>query len=210
MAKLLDNSLEDKLNSLHELMYDSAGMYYIKDHDGNYLYANKNQLSYLGSDKPEDMFGRTDYETPWARHADILRNNDHRAIKNENLVMANEVMENCEHELFLIVSHKKPFLHNGKVIGVCGTSLEVCYSLDIKDKEFTPQMEFLDIRRHNKLKLTVKQKQALYYILQGLSAKDVANRMFISKRTIEHHLEAIKYVNNYASLKEILLAVKTA
>ena len=57
------------------------------------------------------------------------------------------------------------------------------------------------------LDITMKQKRVLFYLLKGFTAKEIADRVCSSKRTIEHHIEAIKDSQGYASSRELCLYV---
>jgi DNA-binding CsgD family transcriptional regulator len=74
--------------------------------------------------------------------------------------------------------------------------------------ELTETTEFVDIKRQYLLTLTRRQKQTLYWLLRGHSAKMTAARLSISHRTVEHHVENIKNNNHYKSTREIMLNVR--
>ena len=75
------------------------------------------------------------------------------------------------------------------------------------DKRFDEQEELLKVYTHilkDKLnivinpepikiiELTSREKQCAYYLLQGLTAKETGNQLFLSARTVEKHLDSLK------------------
>lgn len=67
---------------------------------------------------------------------------------------------------------------------------------------------YINISKKLPLTLTTKQCACLNLLLKGLTAKQIANNLNISFRTVQHHIDAIKDNNNLGSTKEILLHVK--
>lgn len=63
---------------------------------------------------------------------------------------------------------------------------------------------FFDKRTKQPLLLTKKQRRCLELAMTGLGAKQIALELHLSFRTIQHHLDAIRHNNAYASIKELL------
>jgi DNA-binding CsgD family transcriptional regulator len=47
------------------------------------------------------------------------------------------------------------------------------------------------VTQHNPASLTARELEALTLFAQGLRSADVADRMFLSRKTIDHHVSAI-------------------
>ena len=69
-------------------------------------------------------------------------------------------------------------------------------------------VEFVDLRLQRELQLTQRQREVLHALLSGYCVKQIASRLAISKRTVEHHLQAIKTENQLKSIQDILLNVR--
>lgn len=69
-------------------------------------------------------------------------------------------------------------------------------------------VEFVDLRMQRELQLTNRQREVLHALLNGYCVKQIASRLMISKRTVEHHLQAIKTENQLKSIQDILLNVR--
>lgn len=59
------------------------------------------------------------------------------------------------------------------------------------------------------LNLSPQQKQCLSLLLTGMSAKDIAQKMDLSSRTVEHYLAEIRRKNGYGSIKQLLSSVRS-
>ena len=45
---------------------------------------------------------------------------------------------------------------------------------------------------YEEVSLTKRQTDCLYYLVQGMTVKQIAETMSLSARTVEHYLEAVK------------------
>jgi DNA-binding CsgD family transcriptional regulator len=200
-------SLDERLDSFHRVMFDSPGYFFIKDMAGRFLYSNKNLLLETGSNTLSSLLGKTDFMTPWERYATVYTQADHKVTTTKAPFQQQELIENYKKETILLTTHKKPFYHGDKLIGIHGASLQIPPSCLGQRTTFSEGMEFVDLQRGQRLTLTSRHKQILYYVLKGHPAKQIAAILGISYRTVEHHIESIKTTNRYASIKSLLLAV---
>ena len=197
----------EQIASLHAVMYDSLGYFFMKDLHGRYLYANKNLLKDAGRSQPRDLLGKTDMDTPWAAHAQNYSGHN-RSIAQEQRCKKGQVLLTTHKRGTIILSaHGKPFYEDGTVIGSCGASLEIPLTAVEDGVAFTSHMEFVDRKSNKVLNTTTRQKEVLYWLLQGGSAKEIEQKLCVSRRTVEHHIGAIKANNSYLFVKEILLHV---
>ena len=110
---------------------------------------------------------------------DLLRFIDHHNLLNDNLI-ANAFVDNN-------------FIFHMPVMTV--------------EKDDSKKIYF-NSKTNLTLLLTRKQRICINYLTQGLAAKEIANQLNLSHRTIQHHLEEIRQKNSFASLKELLLSIK--
>jgi hypothetical protein len=202
-----NRELDSRLAAIHDIMFSSPGYFYIKDAQGHLLYVNQSLLLAAGYTDINDMLGTTDFNTPWGEHAAGYQQIDQQVMKFMSAFKNRELIESSQKEVYPLATHKKSFYHNDKLVGVCGISVEVPTHTLNQNQPFTESTEFIDMHRHKKLSLTRKQKKILHWVLKGLSSKEVANNICLSHRTVEHHISGIKYLNQYSSLKDILLNV---
>ena len=196
--------LQNKLDAIHELMYESPGNFYIKDLRGRYLFLNVGVSNHADC----DLLGKTDFDAPWGEYAGWYQKCDSRAIVSSDCVKIHELLKDHEKNVMCVSTHKKPFYSNGELIGACGVTLEIPVSSLNADVVLTEKTTFIDVSAKSELVLTGRQRQILYWVLRGYSVSSVANHLCISFRTVEHHLAAIRESNAYTSLKEVLLHVR--
>jgi hypothetical protein len=67
---------------------------------------------------------------------------------------------------------------------------------------------FLDLRTGLFLVVTDKQANYLNLFLQGLTAKQIAEQVHRSFRTVQHQLDSIRHSNQFSSSKAMLLNIK--
>ena len=201
-----NKSLMDRVQSIHDIMFDSCGYFFIKDLKGKFIYLNKNLLDATGR-RMAEFLGKTDYDSPWAKYGEIFARNDSMVLPETSPTKMLEITETHDKRTFLLLSHKKPFYHDGKRIGICGTSLEVADTCFHNKKPFSKDIVFFDVRKGEIARLTYMQKQVAFYLLHGLSAKEISARLSRSRKTIERHVMEIKYTNEYRSIKELLLSL---
>jgi DNA-binding CsgD family transcriptional regulator len=80
-------------------------------------------------------------------------------------------------------------------------------SWDRKNLYISPFYSFLDKETGTILNLSEQKKHCLYFLLQGKSAKEIAQEMHLSSRTVEHYLAEVRRKNGYASIKQLLARV---
>jgi DNA-binding CsgD family transcriptional regulator len=200
-------SLQTRLDVINECMCESPGYYYITDISHRALYVNNNLLADAG--KPlSNVLGKTVFCEESEKYEFLYRRNDRWVLGKKRGIQVYEVVENYKKETFIVATQKEPFLHMGEVVGVCGISVKLPVVDMMPQVGCSQPLFFVDIQRKQDLQLSLRQREVLYFTLQGLCAKSVANRLQVSSRTVEHHLEAVKEVNGYASIKEILLQVR--
>ena len=67
---------------------------------------------------------------------------------------------------------------------------------------------FFDRKTGLILNVSLQQKNCLSLLLNGISSKEIAQKMNLSHRTVEHYLAEIRRKNGYASIKQLLSYVK--
>ena len=202
---MASQSLTSYLQSIHELMYDAPGNFFIKDLKGYYLYANKGVEQLAG----ESVEGKTDFMTPWACYADRYREGDQLVVHKNQRLQESQLIKDYQRIVLPRISHKKAFYHNGVLVGSSGITLSIPDDQLTNQMSYSHRISFFDMRRRQELVLSPRHHQILYWLLKGYSAPQVAAQLFISKRTVENHMQAIKEENGYDSSRELLLQVRS-
>lgn len=168
---------------------------YWKDKAGKYISANKYFLELNEMKKPEDLVGKNDFDLGWPCQAPILHINDQQVVHTE---MTRTYIEPVQVGLDVcwFLSHKQPlYSKTGKITGVFGQSIL------IKDNQF--ENDSLNDNPINKpkcdlgqkvlnLELTQRQSQCLYYLILGMTAKQIGKIINLSPRTVEFYINQLK------------------
>lgn len=79
-------------------------------------------------------------------------------------------------------------------------------------EEVTQQAYHLNLISNKNTRITVKELDAALYFCQGLSMKEIGIKLKVSPRTIESHLQSVKYklgCHTSAQLKQVFLSTKS-
>lgn len=68
---------------LDNILRNTPGSIYWKDKEGRYLGCNAFQASMAGVSSAAEMIGKTDYELPWKKSADVIRATDKRIMETQ-------------------------------------------------------------------------------------------------------------------------------
>jgi DNA-binding CsgD family transcriptional regulator len=166
---------------------------YWKDRDGKYLANNDTQAQHSGYRESRDLIGLTDYDLAWSTSAPSLRNNDMKVMKlrsPETFLESGMLQDN-----FMVYSFsaKIPLLTKSmKADGMLGLSL-------IFTLEQFPEFLMLLLSGQNNsyismeiFSLTQRQLDCVYYLILGMTLKEIGCALHLSHKTVEHYLNNIK------------------
>lgn len=147
-----------------------------KDKNFRYLGCNLNFAHSLQLKNPHEIVGLTDFD--FCHEKEILKfyhQHDQLALSGKVTKIIHSIGSPDPSKSFHL--EKKPLRDNkGQTIGI----IFHCYELI--NTEF----------RQNPLKLTLRESECLMGILHGMTAKSIAEKLNLSKRTIEFYIENIK------------------
>ncbi len=178
-----------------------------EDKEGKIIGCNDTQAKSVGYEKGSDIFGCTNYDLYWRDFAPMLRQHNLSVMYHEKANVFIEPGFTRLGEESLVLSYKTPVKskYNQQVIGIMG----VCFWMKKKelfDKLFSdnsPQHVIID---EDGNKLTHRQIQCLYYLSQGLTDKEIAKKLTLSPKTIEHYILILR--EKFNARNRIDLAVK--
>jgi DNA-binding CsgD family transcriptional regulator len=196
------NSLEQHLNCVIPLL---PGMAAWKDADSIYRGINHKACSMLGFNSLAEAIGKSDYELKCqaSDHADtfvaqdkqVLLGNQHQSI---------DLCFYADNNLHVLLTEKKALQnpHNSKKpIGTMHTSLDlggskiakVLAQVSLSDKYFNGQALQQKKQQSYKTKgsfemFSKREAECLFFLMRGKTAREVAQLLFISPRTVESHI----------------------
>jgi DNA-binding CsgD family transcriptional regulator len=193
--------LDERIRELDQQLGDAPGNIFVKDRQGTVLYGNKQMCETIGVLGIDDIIGKTAHDFTSVEAADVVAGYDRLALTQH--VRCQEYADLPNGDILTFFSEKKPFYHNDKVVGTWGSSVAgpaCCQS--------TATVEYFDSKYMSLLKLTKRQKACLKQLIQGKSARETAEALGLSIRTVENHIYSIRAENNISNLKSLLQRVR--
>ena len=163
---------------------------YWKDRAGIFLGSNDFQPFEGKYMKGSELLGLTDFDLHWSDYAPMLQRNDQEIISGEKPRVQIEPAALPDGSETNVFSYKMPLRTKAKkVIGVFGISL------------WPQQAENCSAE---KIHLTKCQTDCLYYLVKGMTMKQIAATIGRSPKAVEHHLEAVKIKLNCDTRSELI------
>lgn len=148
--------------------------FYLKNLKGKYIGGNDYLAQDVGFKQGNDLIGYTDYDL-WPRNIKLIHANDQKVVAQQKSLIFYESGIRANNTLIRVISHKAPLrARNNKIIGNIGLSI------------------ILDSLLKEEKLLTKRQLDCLFYLVKGMTAKQIAKKLDLSHRTIEHYIDAIK------------------
>ena len=183
----------------------SANAYW-KDREGRYLGCNSLMLSFNNIKSDQCLIGKTDQDLWWRDQAPSMMKNDREVALRDK---ANTFIEVTQAESPIVpalrfLSYKTPLrTQTGKIIGIFGASFlmkgeETLFTALNELSTFINPVVIEKIAQSDHLttskttSLTPRQLDCLYYLVKGMTHKQIATTLNLSPKTIEHYLDAIK------------------
>jgi DNA-binding CsgD family transcriptional regulator len=187
-----------KLGNLEQFMENRTAHVYCKNKSGVYLGVNDN-FACANKSQPNDIIGVQNFDDTFGReHALRLMKNDHEVIFNNQLKTTIESV-NIDGCIYYYLSYKAPLrTKTDEIIGVFGIS----FSMNEENEIFSALNEMsalVSASVINKIGsiftstcLSQRQLDCVYYLVKGKTMRQIAEKLILSPKTIEHYLEAAK------------------
>ncbi len=179
---------------------------FAKDSQGKYIEANDVLAKNIGLAKPEDVIGLTDRDIHTFTESESLnlQLNDKKVMRIENTTLFIEPVTLVKNREVVLISQKAPLLtRKNKIAGIMGFSFIINKNEFYSDpsQKITPTLEKNKLNSHQ---LSARQLDCLYYLTQGMTAKQIAATLNLSHRTVESYLVTIKNKLNCHSRFELV------
>lgn len=182
------------MNETLALLNIFPGHIYAKDVNGLYLVTNATFLKTIQLSCPAELIGQDDKFAVGLEFADDLMDNDRFVMCKRADLSIVERGPSATGKGIEYFTKKMPIYDDiGNVLGVLG------YSHPITKKNFKLGeiiVESLntvtELCSQNYKELSVRQIECLYYLLRGMSNKEIGALLQISSRTVESYLEQVK------------------
>lgn len=175
-----------------------------KDVKGHYLGCNDVVAEICKLKSRHDIVGKLDCDLPMQQEeATSLSNGDKKVIQSG----AGTQFQYCitqENETLEFLTFKAPLYDSkGNVIGIYGID---SYLSNDKLHDFVRKMSIqpTTLKQYVSAEFSKRKIDILYYLVIGMTAKQMAPKLGISHRTIEHHIENLRKYFSTQSRSELI------
>jgi DNA-binding CsgD family transcriptional regulator len=204
--------------SFESLIDSIPSLIWFKDLEFKYIGCNKRLLQLIRIPRREYLYEKNDYDLPWEKYADIYRTHDKAVIENDkinNFILPGNTYDRSNN--VLIAGRVAAFRDKtDKIIGIAGSAacitnaatVEVITKLfhnDIDAFGITPGAHHYHLGEDfSSYGLSRREAQCLFYLIRGKTTKGIANKLNLSRRTVEHYIEAIKNKFNCCNKSDLI------
>jgi DNA-binding CsgD family transcriptional regulator len=187
---------------IESIAESTSACVYWKDKKCTYLGVN-HVFAHISTMQLNDIEGKKDQDLIWRDDALCLVENDLQVIHTgapktfveHHICFKERVMRS-------FLSHKTPLRsRQGKIIGLFGLSFML-------DENQSPNLATQNIQTKPSTELTFglsqRQIDCLYYLVKGMTLKQIAKSLNLSPRTVEHYLDSVKLKLNCTSRAELI------
>lgn len=170
-----------------------------------------------GFDTPSTLLGCSVFDLSISREDAMKTISEDRNVLYSRKMIINSMTVNVNEENFNYLSFKLPILGNdAKVLGILGYSILVgiqpldqiltsIYDIGLMSipvpQMLSPAEQYKNI---GDIQLTGRQSEILYYIVRGHNSPQIAARLSLSCRTVEHHIENIRHKFNAIDKNQLI------
>lgn len=187
-------------------LMDSSMAVFIMTRDSAVFDANEATLHLNQVHSLRKLVGANAHDCWKGEQANNMIKNDRFVLQNQELLITDDSAIRCYDESYTaMLSFKMPIYREASVIGVLGFTLQI----DSDIRRLAAQMLAISqtgLIRPNRIKylnqklnvtgsevyFTEREIEVLTLLVKGLTARQIAAALTISKRTVEHHLENMK------------------
>lgn len=202
-------------NSLASL-FDLPIPVYFYDTDSNFIGANEHNAELVDATSAADMLGKSPFDFCSKEFSKKIIAIDDAVIRNQSTHIVEETGFRADDFLIQTLSFKLPWYHDDKVIGLLGFSIVTDHN---SVNDFAARMASVlatgvlgsasisnvaPMISHQDIYFSRRETEVLAYLLRGCTAKMIGERLNLSKRTVEHHIDHIKHKSNCKTKFELI------
>lgn len=187
------------------------GILAYKTVDHEIVHCNNNFLKYIGYKSVTELEGKTDHDLIWHQYTDIYHNQEDDAL-DDKVYYALHPGTDVDGRDFLFFNRKYPwFDEKNRMRGI------ISYSIEISDSSLIQIGKLLKKTAvHNPTgvhfvgkpsampHLSKREKQCLFYLIRGKTAKSIGEILHISYRTVECYINGLKDKLNCRTRSELI------
>jgi len=186
------------------------GLYAKKDVDSVITECDEMFLQYTGAKSKDEIVGHTDFEFVWQEYAPLYRKHELDILSGNEYSAIIPVKDADNNTLLFLHNKIRTLDEKGEVDGLIVRAMEILnpnyHELITSLTKINTQKKpvFALGKKINDIELSVRQKQCLFFLLYGKTAKAIANILKISPRTVETHIDNMKIKFGCRSKSELI------
>ena len=205
-------SVDKQIKSYTHAFMQASAIFAFKDLDSNFLYANPFCLDFLGYRKENDIIGCNDYDFFWCEFAGLYLHEEQITLETKSCVSLVPSIDRHGNEILFFSTRELVYDTEGTAKGILCQARPVVHKnllelsnllhnkISTKEK-YTLKLENPQLNRRN---LTRCERECLFFLLRGNSAKMIASILCRTKRCIDFHIENLKIKFNVNSKFELI------
>lgn len=207
-----------QIQSLESFIQNLPGLFFLKNKDSQYRAATRHFQQFCRFAGENNLLGCDDYALPWAKYADIYRKADHQVMQQNKSLVFLEPLRLQSGKDILVLSRKAPFYNDAQEIIGLSCNLTIVSSpravkeisiltkndFELLGLTIDKSIQYTIVEDFEEFNLTKKEVICLFYLLRGMTAKEIALTLSKSIRTIEKHIIHIKQKLNCNSKSEVI------
>ncbi len=200
-------------------VYDSSIATYFMTAESRNVIVNEATAALNGANSASDLIGLGAHELWHREAANKQQADDKRVMQNETIEITDDSAIRMADEAHIqMITLKMPWYDNDKMIGIFGmtlkldfhalseftTNLTTIITSGIVNSNQLSHIQTLIQPEEDKVYLSKRETDILKLLVRSLSAKQIADRLCLSKRTVENYLANIKMKTNCHSRYELI------
>lgn len=203
---LRDENIINRISSIYNLPITA----YFLDADSRIVNSNDATAQLVGVSSYKDMVGKS--VECFAKRASVEKvlATDKEVLRTKMMRVTEETGDISNSVSIQALSFKFPWYYEDTVIGIFGCSIkmnglgvgELAYAFSqlittgLLGSAHSLPMTMSSNYQLQLAQLTEREQQVLSLLVRGKTAKEIGNRLGISRRTVEHHVESLKFKTN--------------
>ncbi len=205
----LERRMCEKNNNLlnfADVIQQLPGLFAIMGLDSRIICPNDQIIKACGFQSESQFIGTTAHQMhcPAVESAGTFISQN-RQVMTSGVSMSVLDIHTYAHKAMQLLTKKRPYMKNGKIVGIICHSMEIqsqtfsqlCATLIISDKYYQEKKKgndrsYLIGTTLGEELLSKREKDCVFYLLRGKTAKEISKYMNISFRTVETHIQNIK------------------
>lgn len=174
------------------------GLYAKKDTNSVITDCDEMFLRYTGAKSKDQIIGHTDFEFVWQEYAPLYRKHELEILSGNEYSTIIPIKDSKGDTLLFLHNKTRTFDDEGNTNGLIVRAVEI---LNPNYQELISTLSKINTKKNlifalgkgtGDIKLSARQKQCLFFLIYGKSAKAIARVLKISPRTVEVHIEVLK------------------